>query len=97
MTRNIRDTVWICNKKGSYQNHLHNPNVGLEKHEELFQMLTELDIGGEDLRILRNIYWERTAAVRIDNELSEFKPSRRGVCHGWVLSPNFFSLYREIE
>ena len=66
------------------------------KHEELFKMLTELDIDGKDLRILRNLYWEQTAAVRIDNELSDFKPIRRGVRQGCVLSPDLFNLYSEM-
>jgi len=66
------------------------------KHEELFKMLTELDIDGKDLRILRNLYWEQTAAVRIDKELSDFKPIRRGVRQGCVLSPDLFNFYSEM-
>ncbi|XP_019391727.1 PREDICTED: connector enhancer of kinase suppressor of ras 2-like [Crocodylus porosus] len=42
------------------------------KHEELMKILEELDIDGNDLRILRNLCWDQTAAVKIENELSEF-------------------------
>ena len=41
------------------------------KHEKLFEMLNQLDIDGKDLRVLRNLYWDQTAAVRVGGELSE--------------------------
>ena len=41
------------------------------QHEELLGMLGKLDIHGKDLRIVRNLYWEQTACMRIDNDLSE--------------------------
>ena len=28
------------------------------RHEELLEMLQELDINGKDLRLIRNLYWE---------------------------------------
>ena len=36
------------------------------------------------------------AATRLDNELSEFKPIKRGVGQGCVLSPDFFNIYSEM-
>ena len=42
------------------------------KHEKLFEMLNQLDIDGKDLRVLRNLYWDQTAAVGVDGELSEY-------------------------
>ena len=36
------------------------------KHEDLFEFLQNLDIGGKDLRLIRNLYWEQSAAIRID-------------------------------
>ena len=38
------------------------------KHEELFKLLENLDIDGKDLRVIRNLYWDQTAAVRIEGE-----------------------------
>ena len=35
------------------------------RHEELFRMLAALDIDGKDLQVIRNLYWEQTAAIRI--------------------------------
>ena len=42
------------------------------KHEQRINMLDSLDIDGKDLRVVRNIYWEQTAAIKIDNEISPF-------------------------
>ena len=66
------------------------------QHEKLFKILSSLDIDGKDLRILRNLYWEQEAAMRVDNELSSFTPIRRGVRQGCVLSPDLFNLYSEM-
>ena len=63
------------------------------KHEELFSNLQKLDIDDRDLRIIRNLYWEQTAAVRIDGATGEYKSIRRGVQHGCILSPDLFNIY----
>ena len=56
-----------------------------------------MNIDGKDLRIVRNIYWEQTAAMRIGNDLSAFHLDiKRGVRQGCVLSPDLFSIYSEI-
>ena len=49
------------------------------KHEQLINMLDSLDIHGKDLRVVRNIYWEPTAAIKIDNEISLFIKVKREV------------------
>ena len=48
------------------------------KHEQLINMLDFLDIDDKDLRVVRNLYWEQTAAVKIDNEISPFIKIKRG-------------------
>ena len=65
------------------------------RHAEIIDILEGLNIDGKDLRIIRNIYWEQTAAVRVDNQLSEYQPIKRGVRQGCVLSPDLFSIYSE--
>ncbi|GFO40610.1 endonuclease-reverse transcriptase [Plakobranchus ocellatus] len=66
------------------------------RHVELFRMLEKFDIDGKDLRVIRNLYWDQTAAVRIEGEYSDFKPIRRGVRQGCVMSSDLFTLYSEI-
>ena len=41
------------------------------RHDKMFDMLDRLDIDGKALRWLRNLHWEQTAAVSIENKLSE--------------------------
>ncbi|KAK3772422.1 hypothetical protein RRG08_031443 [Elysia crispata] len=59
-------------------------------------MLNQLDIDGKDLRVLRNLYWDQTAAVRVGGELSEYTNIKRGVRQGCVMSPDLFNLYSEV-
>ena len=66
------------------------------QHEELLGMLGKLDIHGKDLRIFRNLYWEQTACMRIDNDLSEYTRIERGVRQGCVFSPDLSNLYSEM-
>lgn len=54
--------------------------------------LEGLDLGDKDLRSLRNLYWEQTASMRIDNAMSDYIKIKRGVRQEYVFSPNLFHL-----
>ena len=58
-------------------------------------MLDTLDIDGKDLGVVRNVYWEQTSAIKIDNEISPFIKVKRGVRQGCVFSSDLFNLYSE--
>jgi len=66
------------------------------RHDDLFDILKNLNIDGKDLRFVRNLYWEQEAAIRINGQRSDFIPIRRGVRQGCVMSPDLFNLYSEI-
>jgi hypothetical protein len=66
------------------------------KHDNLFQILEKLDIDGKDLRIIRNLYWDQKAAIRINNDTSGYTGIKRGVRQGCVLSPDLFNIYSEM-
>ena len=66
------------------------------RHNELFRVSDGLDIAGKDLRIIRNLYWDQTATMRLDGEVSQFKPIKRGVRQSCVPSPDFFNIYTEM-
>ena len=66
------------------------------KHEEIINILENLDMDEKGLRKIKHLYWEQTAAVRMDNEVSNFQQIKRGVRQGCALSPDLFSLYREM-
>ena len=38
------------------------------RHDEKIKELTKLRIDGKDLRIIKNMYWEQTAAMRVEGE-----------------------------
>ncbi|GFN78636.1 endonuclease-reverse transcriptase [Plakobranchus ocellatus] len=65
------------------------------KHWEMIKQLKQLHVDGKDLQIIKNIYWQQIAAVRIENEISPFQMIKRGVRQGCVLSPDLFNLYSE--
>ena len=66
------------------------------RHEKLLNILEHLDIDRKDLRVIRNLYWDQSAAVRIGGELSEYTLIKRGVRQGCVMSPDFFNIYSEM-
>ena len=66
------------------------------EHDNLFQILEKLDIDGKDLQIIRNLYWDQKAAIRINNDTSEYTSIKRGVRQGCVLSPDLFNIYSEM-
>ena len=65
------------------------------RHSRLLNMLQDLDLDGKDIRLVRNLYWNQSAAIRHQNELGEFTSIKRGVRQGCVLSPDLFNLYSE--
>ena len=55
-----------------------------------------LKLDGKDLKLIKNLYWNQKAAIRIEGEETEYHSIRRGVRQGCVMSPDLFSLYSEI-
>ena len=56
------------------------------QHDELLKMLMNLDLYGKDIHLIQNLYWEQSACIRIENEMSEYTKIKRGVHQGCVLS-----------
>src|SRR5688572_29398703 len=65
------------------------------RHEDFMEILQELDIDGKDIRVVRNLYWELTACMRVDGHFSDSTEIRRGVRQGCVFSPDLFNIYSE--
>src|SRR5688572_4012079 len=57
------------------------------------EILQELDIDGKDIRVVRNLYWEQTACMRVDRHFSDSTEIRSGVRQGCVFSPDLFNIY----
>ena len=52
------------------------------KHDSLVELLQSLDVDDADTRLLTNLYWTQTAAVRCDKDLSEWMSIKQGVRQG---------------
>lgn len=65
------------------------------KHRQLLSLLSDIGLDGKDLRIIRNLYEEQVATIRVDDEDTDAVAIRRGVRQGCVLSPLLFNIYSE--
>ena len=65
-------------------------------HADLMEILNRMNIGKKYLRVIRNLYYEQTAAVRVEDELTDWVNIGGGVRRGSVMSPVQFWLYRKI-
>jgi hypothetical protein len=66
------------------------------KHGNLFQILEKLDIDGKDLRLVRDLYWDQKAAMKVKDDTSEYINIKRDVRQGCILSPDLFNIYSEM-
>ena len=48
-------------------------------HQQLIESLEKVGIDGKDIRIIANVYWKQKAAIKVDDELSEYTEIKRGV------------------
>ena len=62
----------------------------------LFEVLQELDVNCRDLELIKNLYWQQQASVRIGQDMSDWVNIARGVRKGCVLPLTLFSLYTEM-
>ena len=65
------------------------------KHSDPFDILLRHNCDGKVLRVIRNLYWEQEATIRIDDDCSVYKPICRRVRQGCVFCPDLFNIYRE--
>ena len=55
------------------------------KHESLVELLQSLDVDKSETRLLINLYWKQTAAVRCGDDISEWLDIKQGVRQGCVV------------
>jgi hypothetical protein len=64
-------------------------------HTLLFQCLDSVGLDTYDIRLLKNLYYNQTACVKVDQEVSAKVSIKRGVRQGCVMSPMLFNAYTE--
>ena len=65
------------------------------QHSKLIEILQKTEIDTKDIRLIRNLYWSQKAAVRVNENLTQWRIIMRGVRQGCVLSPDLFNIYSE--
>ena len=65
------------------------------KHEHLIEILKNIGLDGDDISIIRNMYWNHQGCVRTENGNTNYVKIERGVRQGCVLSPLLFNVYAE--
>jgi hypothetical protein len=57
------------------------------KQENLLNILTEVDLGSKELIIIiKNLYWNQKACVRLEQDKTAYIDIKRGVRRGYVIS-----------
>lgn len=66
------------------------------KHDLLLRRLGEIGVEEKNIQIIRQLYWNQTAEIKINNTLStESFNILKGVRQGCILSPILFNIYVE--
>jgi len=65
------------------------------RHSQLLTILKRIGIDGKNFRIIRNLYYEQKAAIKLTEGLTEWTDIKRGVRQGCVMSPVLSNLYSE--
>ncbi|GFN73579.1 endonuclease-reverse transcriptase [Plakobranchus ocellatus] len=66
------------------------------RHSDLFDTFLRQNCDDKDLRVIRNLYEEQEAAMRVDNDCSERIPICRGVRQSCVFSSDLFNICSEM-
>ena len=65
------------------------------QHKHLFKILEGLNINVKGLELIKSLYWEQEANIKIGNHTSDWVKTEKGARQGCVSSPELFSLYTE--
>jgi len=65
------------------------------QHDKMIDILQEIGLDGKDIRVIRNVYWDQEAGIRMNERTSAWQKIERGVRQGCVLSPALFNLYSQ--
>jgi len=64
-TIEVNKSLYLCFKD-------YTKAFGKVRHNDLMTLLGRLDLDGKDVKIIRNLYWEQSATVRVDGDFSKY-------------------------
>jgi len=64
-------------------------------HNTLIDLLHQAGVDGKDIRVMKNLYWQQKAEIKIGNLVTSRVNIQRGVRQGCILSPLLFNLYAD--
>ena len=64
-------------------------------HQQLWKALADMNFNPTIGSLIRHLYEDQEATVRVDNGFSDWFPVKKGVRQGCILSPYLFSIYTE--
>ena len=97
----IANICWIIEKTGEFQKSIYFCFIDYEKdfdfvnHKKLWKTLQQMGIPDHLTCLLRNLYADQEATVRIRHVTTNWFQTGKGVCQCCVLSPCLLNLYAE--
>ena len=95
----IANICWIIEKAKEFQKNIYFYFMDYTKafdcvdHNKLWKILQEMGIPDHLTCLLRSLYAGQIATVRTGHGTTDWFQIGKGVCQGYILSPNFFNLY----
>lgn len=65
------------------------------QHDKLIENLKSIKLDPSDIQLIKNIYYNQTAVVRVEDIKTDEAEIQKGVRQGCVLSPQLFNLYSQ--
>ena len=99
----IANICWIIEKAREFQKNIYFCFIDYAKafgcvdHNKLWKILKEMGISDHLTCLLRNLYTDQEATVRIGHGTTDWFQIGKGVCQGCILSPCLFNLYVNCE
>ena len=97
----IANICWIIEKSREFEKNIYFCFIDYAKafdyvhHNKLWKILQEMGITGHPTSLLRNLYADQEAIVRMGHETMDCFQSGKGIHQGCILSPCLFNLYAE--
>lgn len=65
------------------------------QHDKLMNTLRDIGVEEKEIRCIQNLYWNQTARIEVNGELTDEIAISKGVRQGCILSPLLFNIYSQ--